>query len=131
MPVMNATQMRDARKDKWLLALGGGVGFEWWQIAIGVVAGMVTLLLFFVIGQIIVGVFLAIPLAWFVAIRPNYMNTHHQDPQDYLKGRVRKRIQKTLVVNGKRVSEPVDRRERFVIEIREFPTSKNGDTHDP
>jgi hypothetical protein len=132
MQVMNASDMRDARKNRWLHAFGGGIGFEFWQIAIGAVVGLITgALVSVVFGQMVVGIAVGLGLGWAAAIAPNYINTHHQESRDYLQGQVRMRIQKTLVVNDKRVSEPPDWRERFHVVIAEFPASENGDDRAP
>jgi hypothetical protein len=129
---MNASDMRDARKNRWFHAFGGGIGFEFWQLAIGAVVGLIIAALVSVIfGQIVVAVAVGLGLGWAAAIAPNYINTHHQESRHYLQGQVRKRIQKTLAVNDKRIPEPPDWRERFDVVISEFPVSENGDEHAP
>lgn len=131
MPVMNTSELRDARKNRWLHEYGGGIGFESWQIIIGLVVATAIVLVSLVLGQPVVGVFFGVGLGWAAAIAPNYINTHHQQSRDYLEGQVKQRVQKTLVINDKRVSEPSDQRERFFVAIRTFPSPDNGDSHVP
>jgi uncharacterized membrane protein len=91
--------------------------------------GVATTLMFLVIGQWIIGAALGAALGWAAAIAPNYINTHHQQAHDYLLGQAKKRYQKTLVINDKRVAEPHDLRERYVVEVTEFPDFDNGEAN--
>ena len=128
MPLMDISDIREARKQRWFHGLSGGIGFQTWQVITGLIVAVVVGLVFLLIGMQTVGVVAALGLGYAAAITPNLVNTHHQDARDYFEGQIKKRIQHTLAINDNRVPEPSDWHERYVVEITEFP-SDNGDSN--
>jgi hypothetical protein len=123
MPQMNVTGLKDARKDKWAPEYGRGKGFEIYQIILGVVVFAAASLILWV-PFTFAGLGIAAFIGFAAAILPNEINTHHQDPKEYLQGEVKKKLNRSLLINDKRVAEPRVMRERYDVEITEPPLKR-------
>jgi hypothetical protein len=129
MPLMNTTQLKNARTNKWFPELFSGEGIETWQIfLVALVVITLSALLWFFLQFI--GVGLALASGWIAAMITNRMNTHHQTARDYLYGRVRGKLVWTTVLNDARVPTPKADHEKFDLEIAEFPASPDRETYD-
>jgi hypothetical protein len=123
MPLMNATPLKHARKDKWFAEYGGGEGFETWQLVLGfAVFAIVCVVLWIPLSWF--GIGLGITAGFFTPRMTNLMDTHHKHPRKYLEGLVKKRLNHSLILNDKRVPEPRVEIEKFLAEVLEFqPTT--------
>jgi hypothetical protein len=61
---------------------------------------------------------------------PNFLNTHHKDTKVYIQDQVKKRTNKTLIVNDQRVPEPRDIGEVFFVDVAEFSERDPTPTND-
>jgi hypothetical protein len=118
--IMNASDLRDAHINRWATSYGGGAGFETYQILMGGAAALIVTFIFWIFGMIWIGLGIALGAGYFVAIIPNHINTHHKDAKAYLRGKIKQRTNQSLVLNDRRVREPADERDVYVVPIMEF-----------
>jgi dipeptide/tripeptide permease len=123
MPIMNTSELKDARTNRFAPAYGGGIGFAFYQLIMGGAAAVIVAAVLWVLGFGFFGIGLAIPAGIFVALWPNYMNTRHKDPKKYIRDEVKRRTQHSLVINDQRVRERHDVYDDIVVEISDFPNS--------
>jgi hypothetical protein len=126
MPIMNTSELQDARTNKYATSYGGGIGFEIYQFVMGGAAAAAVVLAFllidlvFGISLLAVGIAAALVTGYAMALWPNYLNTRHKDPKAYIRDEFGRRTQHTLIIDDRRTREPPALREDYVVEVREF-----------
>jgi hypothetical protein len=128
MDIMNTSEAKDARKNTFAHGYGGGQGYTFFQFVIGLILGAATAAFFWFIGAGAAGIGIVVGLAG--AMAPNFLNTHHKDTKVYIQDQVKKRTNKTLIVNDQRVPEPRDIGEVFFVDVAEFSESDPTPTND-
>jgi hypothetical protein len=129
MPIINTSELKDARTNRFAPSWGGGIGYEFYQMVMGAVVGLIIAVLLWFLGLKYYGLGVAIAGGIGFAMWPNYMNTRHKDPKRYIRDEVRKRTQYTLIVNDQRRRDLPDTSDDFVAEVSEFPSHYNEREH--
>jgi hypothetical protein len=115
--IRNATELRDARTNKWLPDIGG-IGYETWQLMLGVAVYAVSFVLIALVTQyLLAGAILGLVPGFFAAALPNYLNVRHKQPSRFMLDLVKQRAQATHIVNDKRTFHPPDIIERYKVQV--------------
>lgn len=136
MPVMNFSELKDARTIKFLHKYSGGMGLAAFQFILGGVVALVVIAVFGLISVVIPGLFkfgvgIGLACGIFAARESNSINTKHKLPQRYFQGEVRKQLNRTrpLILDDQRFSYPGAETEDFVVRVAEVTnTNQAGDS---
>ena len=127
MPVMNFTELKDARTLRFAHKYSGGMGLAAFQFVLGAVVALAIIAVFGLIGLFISGLFkfgvgIGLACGIFAARESNSINTKHKLPQQYFRGEVRKQLNRTrpLILDDQRFPYPGAETESFVVRIAEF-----------
>lgn len=105
--IENFTNMRRAKTQQWGMEWNEGEGFQLYQLAIGVVVALFTMLLFaWILGNPWIGGGLGFFAGLLAARYPSTIDSHYKHPKQYLLDQLRKQTQRTLIMNDRRVPEP-------------------------
>jgi hypothetical protein len=137
MPIMNFTELKDARTLRFLHKYSGGMGLAAFQFVLGAVVALVITAVFGVIslvfhGIILYGAGIGLACGILAARETNSINTKHKLPQRYFQGEVRKRLNRTrpLILDDQRFPYPSAKTENYVVRVAEFPPTTQEDDHD-
>jgi hypothetical protein len=128
--IQDTSGAQDARVNKFLPSVGGGIGFELYQFGLFIVAFAIVFFPSWLITRLVFpGLFkyfiaLAFGAGIWALMAPNYMNTHHKNAKRHIADEVAKRMHHKRVVNDKRVRQPRPERENFLVEV----TNSHPDT---
>jgi hypothetical protein len=117
--IQDTSGAQDARVNKFLPSVGGGIGFELYQFVLAVVAFAVVFFPSYLVTRFMFpGLFkYCIALAVGAGIwAPNYMNTHHKDAKQHIADEIEARLHHKRVVNDKRVRAPRPESESYSVE---------------
>jgi hypothetical protein len=138
MPIMNFSELRDARTIRYLHKYSGGMGLAAHQFVMGGAVAFIIIVVFALINVVIHGILfpfgLGIALAFglLVTRESNKINTKNKLPQRYFRGEVRKPLirRKPLILDDERFAYPGAEIEDFVVRVMEFPPSTEEDNYD-
>jgi hypothetical protein len=128
--IQDTSGAQDARVNKFLPSVGGGIGYELWQFGLALVAFAIVFLPSLLITRFVFpGMFkyliaAAVAAGMWAMMAPNYMNTHHKDTKKHVADEFAKRVHHKRVVNDKRVRTPRAEREDYLVEV----TNSHPDT---
>jgi hypothetical protein len=129
MPLMNFSELQDARTIRFLHKYSGGMGLAAFQFALGAAVAIALVVVFAIINVVIhgllfpYGVGIGVACGVLAARESNNVNTRHKLANRHFQGEARKRLYRNrpLILDDQRFAYPGSETESYVVHVAEFP----------